>query len=76
MPIDHVYDGDVQAVLVPSKDLKGKAYVIRGYDFNEGRSLDGLMESMLYSGCQASNLGKAINEVQRMVKLPYPRSSL
>lgn len=41
---------------------------IKGYDFEKGRDLDSLMDSMLYSGFQASALGQAIVEVNRMVR--------
>ena len=58
----------VQAVLMASKDLKGDALVIHGHDFNTGSSLDAILSSMLTTGCQASHLGKAIAEVNRMVR--------
>jgi hypothetical protein len=41
--------------------------VIRGYDFNAGRDLDGLMGALLTSGFQASALGQAVVEANRMV---------
>lgn len=41
--------------------------IIRGFDFNTGRSLDALMASMLTSGFQATALGQAIAEVDRML---------
>lgn len=50
--------------------------IIRGYDFNKGRELDGIMECMLTTGFQATALGQAIHEVNRMVSLraaPAPR---
>jgi deoxyhypusine synthase len=56
-----------QAVLVPSVDLPADAVTIRGYDFNDGRDLDALLESMLRTGLQATALGQAINEINRMV---------
>ena len=56
-----------QAVLVKSESVPKGTPQIRGYDFCDGRSLDGLMDAMLYSGFQASALGKAIEEVKRMV---------
>lgn len=56
-----------QAVLVPSEDLPADAVTIRGYDFNDGRDLDALLESMLRTGLQATALGQAINEINRMV---------
>jgi hypothetical protein len=57
-----------QAVLVPSEQLPEDAPTIRGYDFNQGCDLDGLMESMLRTGLQATALGQAIAEVNRMVR--------
>ena len=57
-----------QAVLVKSESLPEGTPQIRGYDFCDGRSLDGVMEAMLYSGFQASALGKAIKEVNQMVR--------
>lgn len=57
-----------QAVLVPSEQLPADAPTIRGYDFNQGHDLDGLMESMLRTGLQATALGQAIEEVNRMVR--------
>lgn len=40
---------------------------IKGWDFNEGVDMTGIMDSMLRTGCQASALGQACNEVNRMV---------
>ena len=56
-----------QAVLVPSEQLPEDAVTIRGYDFNQGCDLNGLLESMLRTGLQATALGQAIHEVNRMV---------
>ena len=56
-----------QAVLVPSEQLPEDAPTIRGYDFNQGCDLDGLLESMMRTGLQATALGQAIHEVNRMV---------
>ena len=41
---------------------------ILGWDFNDGRDMDGVMGAMLRTGFQASALGKAIEEVNRMVR--------
>ena len=57
----------LQAVLQPSASLPQGTATIRGYDFNQGVSLTGIMDSMLTTGCQASALGQACNEVNRMV---------
>jgi deoxyhypusine synthase len=42
--------------------------IVQGYDFNSGRDLDGLMAAMLTSGFQATALGQAVEEVNRMVR--------
>lgn len=57
----------LQAVLVPSEQLPEDAPTIRGHDFNDGCDLDSLLGSMLRTGLQATALGQAINEVNRMV---------
>jgi deoxyhypusine synthase len=56
-----------EAVLVPTETIPD-APVIKGYDFSAGRDLDGLMAAMLTSGFQATALGQAVNEVNRMVR--------
>ena len=56
-----------QAVLVASAPLPDGTPIIKGWDFNDGASLDGIMAAMLTTGCQATALGQAVNEVNRMV---------
>lgn len=58
---------DLQAVLQPSTCMPEGTSTIRGWDFNDGVDLTGIMNSMLRTGCQASALGQACNEVNRMV---------
>ena len=58
----------LQAVLQRSTPLPAGTPVIKGWDFNDGASLDGIMASMLTTGCQASALGQAVIEVNRMVR--------
>eukprot|EP01090_Pellita_catalonica_P023554 TRINITY_DN9779_c0_g1_i1.p1 TRINITY_DN9779_c0_g1~~TRINITY_DN9779_c0_g1_i1.p1 ORF type:complete len:371 (-),score=70.12 TRINITY_DN9779_c0_g1_i1:233-1345(-) len=63
------------SVLVKSEIPVGAA-VIKGYDFNNGCDYNALLESMLTTGFQAQHLGKAINEVKRMLawdlsQIPY-----
>ena len=41
---------------------------IRGYDLETGRDLDGLMAAMLTSGFQATQLGRAVDVVNEMVR--------
>jgi deoxyhypusine synthase len=44
---------------------------IKGYDLNEGLDYAKLLRSYANTGFQASNLAKAINEVNRMVRLLF-----
>jgi hypothetical protein len=60
--------GLLQAVLVPSEQLPEDAVTIRGWDFNHGSELDDILGSMLQTGLQATALGQAIDEVNRMVR--------
>jgi len=55
-----------QAVLVPSDTLP-ETPAIRGWDFNQGCDLDGIMDSMYTTGFQGTTFGQAIREVNRMV---------
>lgn len=55
-----------QAVLVPTETIPDTP-VIQGFDFNSGRNLDAIMGAMLTSGFQATALGQAVEEVDRMV---------
>ncbi|KAH3760885.1 deoxyhypusine synthase [Pelomyxa schiedti] len=40
---------------------------VRGYDFNKGLDYDALFASMKFSGFQATNLGLAIEEINKML---------
>eukprot|EP00798_Chlamydomonas_sp_ICE-L_P021735 gene21735-28757_t len=55
-------------ILIPTNVLPDTK-VIRGHDFDKGRDIDALMESMLTTGFQATSLGQAIHEVNRMWRL-------
>ena len=57
----------LEAVLVPSEQLPEGSIAIRGHDFNAGRDIDSLLSSFASTGLQASNLGKAIDEVNAML---------
>lgn len=57
----------LQAVLVASEQLPEGTPQIRGHDFNICNDLDSLMASMLSTGLQASALGQAVAEVNRML---------
>lgn len=54
-------------MLGPSGTVPEGTPTIMGWDFDNGRDLDGVMGAMLRTGFQASALGKAIEEVNRMV---------
>ena len=69
-PVTFSCDG-VQAVLAQSGTVPDGSLTIRGWDFADGRDLDGMMAAMVHTGFQASALGQAIEEVNRMVgRLP------
>ncbi len=57
----------MQAVLANAGKVPEGAAEIRGWDFDNGNSLDGIMGAMLTSGIQATALGRAVDEVNRMV---------
>jgi len=56
-----------EAVLVPSEEIPPDAIHIQGHDFNSSRDLDSIMSAMLTTGLQASSLGQAIEEINRMI---------
>ncbi|KAK9809967.1 hypothetical protein WJX72_002749 [[Myrmecia] bisecta] len=41
---------------------------ISGWDFNRGNDLNGIMDAMLHTGFQATSLGQAIVEINRMLR--------
>ncbi|XP_077591469.1 deoxyhypusine synthase [Stigmatopora nigra] len=58
----------LEAVLKTSSDLPEDLPKIRGYDFNQGPDLQAVLKSYLNTGFQASSLGLAIQEVNRMIE--------
>ncbi|XP_057437348.1 deoxyhypusine synthase isoform X2 [Lotus japonicus] len=54
-------------VFKESETLEGKSVQIEGYDFNQGVNYRQLLNSMLTTGFQASNLGEAIQVVNQML---------
>lgn len=56
------------AVFKKSENLDGPCMKIEGYDFNHGVDYPQLLKSLLSTGFQASNLGKAIQIVNEMVR--------
>lgn len=57
------------AVLVKSEKLPDVTPVVKGYEWNNGIDYDQLLGSYVHSGFQATNLGKAIEEINKMVGL-------
>lgn len=55
---------DKRNAQIPCDALK-----IRGYDFNRGVDHRALLQSYLTTGFQASNIGLAINEINKMVRV-------
>lgn len=55
------------AVLVQSEKMPDDAIEVKGYDFNQGVSFHKLMESYKTTGFQATNFGKAIDEINKML---------
>ncbi|XP_055624658.1 probable deoxyhypusine synthase [Toxorhynchites rutilus septentrionalis] len=64
-----------EAVLLGSIELPEDTPTVQGYDWNRGLNYEALFESYLFSGFQATNLGKAIEEVRKMIEcraIPLP----
>ncbi|CAM9924558.1 unnamed protein product, partial [Heterosigma akashiwo] len=55
------------AVLVQSEPMPDDTPQIKGYDFNNGVDFDAMMHAMSTTGFQATNFGKAIEEINRML---------
>mmetsp|Transcript_8716 Transcript_8716/g.15292 ORF Transcript_8716/g.15292 Transcript_8716/m.15292 type:complete len:392 (+) Transcript_8716:167-1342(+) len=56
-----------QAVLVVSEEIP-ETPTVQGYDFNDGIDLNKLLESYTRMGFQGTNLGLAIEEINKMLK--------
>ncbi|KAI9104787.1 DHS-like NAD/FAD-binding domain-containing protein [Phlyctochytrium arcticum] len=59
--------GALEAVLVHSTPMPVDAQEVRGYDFNNGIDYPALMASYARTGYQATSLGQAIVEINRMI---------
>lgn len=53
---------------VKDEELIDENKIVKGYDFNQGLNFEKLFESYLYTGFQGTNLGKAIQEINKMIK--------
>ena len=63
---DSTYQKAKNNVFVPSIDLKGET--VQGYDFNQGVNYHKLFESYKLIGFQATNMGRAIDIINDMIK--------
>lgn len=55
------------AVLIKSKQLPSETPIVKGYEWNDGVDYDRLFNSYKNCGFQATNFGKAIDEINKMV---------
>lgn len=64
---EHLLASVRSTVFKESETLEGKLVKIEGYDFNQGINYSQLLNSMVSTGFQATNLGEAIAVVNNMV---------
>lgn len=57
----------VEAVLKASEKMPIDSETVKGYDFNNGLDYSALLASYKLSGFQATNFGKAVDEINNMV---------
>lgn len=56
------------AVLKKSEALNDKTPTVKGYEWNDGIDYSKLLQSYTNTGFQATNLGLAIEEINKMVR--------
>lgn len=61
-------DVAVSAVLAPSQELPAETPIVSGYDWENGTDYNKILESYARSGFQATNFGKAVAEINKMLK--------
>jgi len=59
----------LEAVLQKSETMPEGSETVQGYDFNSGIDYHKLLESYRRSGFQATNFGKAVDEINRMLEM-------
>ena len=57
----------VDAVLKASEKMPEDSKIVKGYDFNNGLDYAALLATYKFSGFQATNFGKAVDEINNMV---------
>ena len=55
------------AVLLKSEEMPEDSVLVSGYDFNKGIDFHKLLQSYATSGFQATNFGRAVIEINKMV---------
>lgn len=58
----------LDAVLQESVKLPENTPQVSGYDFNKGVNYDNLLKTYVNCGFQATNFGKAVLEINKMVR--------
>ena len=58
-----------EAVLVKSVPMSHDTVTVQGYDFNNGVNYHELLQSYARTGFQATNFGKAVDEINKMVSV-------
>lgn len=59
------------AVLASSEPVAVDSLEIRGYDFSDGVDYHALLDSYKSTGFQATHFGKAVEEINKMVRALY-----
>lgn len=59
------------AVLASSEPVAVDSLEIRGYDFSDGVDYHALLDSYKRTGFQATHFGKAVEEINKMVRALY-----
>jgi deoxyhypusine synthase len=57
------------AVFVKSEQLPDDTPVVKGEDFSDGANLDSMVQKMLTTGFQATNVALAIEVINKMVSM-------
>ena len=60
--VDDAPKSALDAVLLKSVDMPEGTPTVRGYDFEGALDLQAMLDTMLTSGFQATQLGRAVNE--------------
>jgi deoxyhypusine synthase len=59
----------MNAVLKGSEKMPEGSETVKGYDFNNGLDYGALLATYKLSGFQATNFGKAVDEINNMVDM-------